>query len=115
MGMEGLFSLCGLSFKNLNEHLKTIHEQKASGFNCDKCVMSFRNKKYLNHHISQVQQEKIFCDMCGKSFTRINNLKRHINLTHKQIKVFFLYQCEYCEGTFMRATTLEKHKLIIAK
>ena len=70
--------------------------------------MSFRNKKYLNHHISQVYQEKVSCDLCGKSITRINNLKRHIDSTHKQIKKF---QCEYCAGMFVRATTLEKHKI----
>ena len=91
MGKEGLCSLCGISFKKLNDHLKTIHEQKASVFNCAKCVMSFKNKKYLNNHISQVHQKRISCDICGKSFTRMNNLQRHIDSTHKQIKVF---QCE---------------------
>ena len=46
--------------------------------------------------------------MCGKLFTRINNFKRHIDSTHNQVTEF---QCEYCEGTFVRASTLEKHKI----
>ena len=107
MGKAGLSSTCGINFKFLKDHMKTIHDQNTNSFHCDKCDMSFSSKKYLRHHASHAhQEEKIACDMCSKSFSRSDNLKRHIDLNHKQINEF---QCEYCEETFGRKLNLDKH------
>ena len=71
MGKEGLCSLCGISFKNLNDHLKTVHEQKP----CESMEEweDDDNGEYSSvYFIDNVEQSSVDCSMDDVSEVRHN-------------------------------------------
>ena len=50
-------------------------------YSCNKCKMSFDNKKDHLRHLNRKTPCKIFiCNHCNNTFTRSNCLLKHINL-----------------------------------
>ena len=71
--------MCGATFgspKNLNEHLKHVHDKdNVPTKKCDLCDY-VGNAKYLSKHKKALHGTKINCDMCEKSFFDKPTLRR---------------------------------------
>ena len=112
--------LCEKSFKyerNLNEHMKNIHTQKAT-FPCEVCGYEFSVKSTLkvhmraqhgitesNSNILHKEMKDFTCNYCGMVFQKSSNLKAH-ELTHINQEKF---TCDQCGKQFTVKTSLIRH------
>ena len=102
---------CDMSFKDkkeLQNHL-LVHSSKDGNHVCGKCSKSFEDRVQLNIHSKTHNVTDIHsCEKCGKSFLDQDNLLNHLE-THGQDTP---YKCEQCEKSFGTIDEKNKHEKI---
>ena len=79
-----------------------------TGFQCDKCELSFLRKGDLKRHEkSQHFGAEISCTDCEEKFTREDNLRAHIKALHSGDKN--AYQCPVCKVEFKKKFNYKRH------
>ena len=68
MGRSGLCTICGVSFKRLDEHMKHVHVQTEDYLNCDLCSKTFTKKKSKSDHMMKVHKNRFSCAICPKEY-----------------------------------------------
>ena len=103
--------------KRLNEHKKSVHEEKTATYHCQifKCAMcdsEFGKKEILFEHILDFHDGKISlkCDFCESSFANKKNLNRHKKIVHKVDAVAHI--CQICNKKFSEKHGLKIHNAI---
>ena len=61
MGRSGLCTICGVSFKRLDEHMKHVHVQTEDYLNCDFCSKTFTKKKSKSDYMMKVHKNRFAC------------------------------------------------------
>ena len=91
---------------NLAAHIREFHKISAdnkSFSKCNICSVAFINEDALKKHH---QNHPFSCDACCKHFTTNRTYTAHMN-KHSNQKV---YECEYCNKTYLIADSLRSHK-----
>ena len=95
------------------KHMFTVHEGQKS-FSCNFCQKVFTAKRNLEHHIKHVHEraDKVYnCEKCDKTFQWEVSLNKHIAAVHDIGKK--QYQCEVCSKYFGWKESLAKHMATI--
>ena len=110
---------------NMQDH-QWRHEGK-SKFNCKECTKCFEDRKALLTHVEKHRNSKWVCEECGKQTKGRESLKIHAKIhagemkyqnlnrktylnKHKSIHTEGkLYQCTYCEKTFLFRRGFKNH------
>ena len=110
------FENCSKTFrrkKQLTAHIKIhtgerkINEKEAKPCNiCGNKVKQFR--RHAKTHLGIESLKSYQCDDCGKLYTNARSLHLHEKIVHLGQKEI---QCEYCDITFTRLSSLKVHKL----
>ena len=58
MGRSGLCTICGVNFKNLDVHMKYVHDQTNDEINCQFCSKTFGNNKSKYNHVLKVDKNR---------------------------------------------------------
>ena len=56
MGRSGLCTICGVNFKNLDKHMKCVHDKTDEEIYCEFCCKIFRNNKSKFNHVLKVKK-----------------------------------------------------------
>lgn len=105
-------SQCGTvlkSTRNLNRHIRNIHEIKQCQ-ECPDCKKTFKNNGSLEtHRINKHRDHKkeYKCDQCKKIFLSSSHLKRHTRLVHTTEP---RKKCPDCVKTFKNNDYLDQHR-----
>ena len=114
-------NICGISQKNLNQHIRNVHENKKK---CDICEKSF-SRKDLKKHISAIHEgcKDYKCDTCDKQFSSARDLTSHIHKIHEQSKDYkgntrhkrakLKHECSICGKSFGQLNSLKTHISIV--
>ena len=97
--------------KDLNNHIKTIHEGLRNEFICQLCGRGFAQQHHLQIHMESIHKDfktEKKCKICHENFSDLNDLKEHMKFSH-QNQVQNLNQCQYCQESFYGKTLLEAH------
>ena len=103
---------CGKAFwgdKDLNHHIKTVHEGVRNAFACQQCGRGFAQRHHLKIHMESIHKHfktEQKCNICNETFLGLKVLKEHIEVTHQNQ---VLNQCNYCQDSFYGKTLLEEH------
>ena len=82
MAKEGLCSLCGITFKKVQKHIRTVHNQPVFTVNCDKCDKTFKIASYKEKLMNTVHKDRISYESYGKTFSNKHLVKRHTESTN---------------------------------
>ena len=99
--VNGKFSCnnCFLKFSSqlsLDQHRRNVHgvnDEKPSGFCCEICGKSYKDKKNLIRHQHSHSKQDHKCNACNSSFKTERILKEIIDKTHST-KAYYCDQCE---------------------
>ena len=77
-------------------------------FQCESCIKTFSEKKYLTKHIKYIQfrKESVLCNFCLKTYRRKDNLLRHLREIHEIKREF---ECKKCDGIFSEKKNFQNH------
>ena len=100
------------SYKNkakhaLVEHRKQFHKDGKTGFVCEICDKTFKDKNHLQTHKAN---HNIVCENCGKQFSKQWNLKKHIEKFHAANSMS-TDKCQYCDFTSQYKSSMKRHEL----
>ena len=79
-------------------------------FACEMCDKVYGDKRNLQNHIRIIHEGKtdnFVCDVCSKSFSRITSLVAHKMLHTGEFKIF---NCEHCNASFKDKRYYVRHK-----
>ena len=102
--MAGVCPECGLLEKNLDSHIRYMHQGKTQV--CPLCSHEFRNLILLNKHNKAVH-EKAPCTECGKMIG-VKNMNTHIQAAHTPDNLK-KYRCDACGKGFIDNHRLSDH------
>jgi len=112
VGTEKLCSLCTKKFASdasLRRHSAMVHEkERAGGFACAYCEMSFHYAYLLRNHVATVHDRKRSypCGECDATFTTSSNLRRHHRECHELQRP---YSCGLCGMDFAKHSNFTRH------
>ena len=102
-----LCNKCGESFKDINYHIKSVHENV--NFPCDQCNKKYLSKQGLDYHIKHSHSDfkKSVCQFCA---VEVTDVKNHIKLNHSG-KVEKTIPCkdENCDKMFRTKQEARTH------
>ena len=105
-------SVCGKSFKNLENHVLTMHGGDAK-LPCSTCGKTFRNENYLKAHVKHRHgKPKFHCDKCDSFSTHFELHYKHHRYTKHGILTppdAPVYSCEGCNYKSPSKSILDRH------
>lgn len=102
---------CDKSFTRpyrLAQHNLKYHSETPT-YHCDSkgCFKNFKTWSALQLHVKN-DHPKIRCKICGKGCVGTHGLMSHM-ITHDESKKVKLWNCEYCNGNFVKKVQLIEH------
>lgn len=96
------------SRKNVNSkqnlHTLSVRLEKSPKTNCDRCKLTFPNKKEHQVHAKACKPQMV-CDICGQTYKSKSALEIHVGL-HKGISP---HECDVCGKKFTQKGALVRH------
>ena len=104
-------NLCDASLsngRNLNRHIKYVHEVVVRNFPCDICRKTFKDGRTLKNHkkIHDTKNKLHPCNVCEKTFSNKDGLRAHIRNLHER---YNKHVCEDCGKGFLNLSSLKRH------
>lgn len=97
--------MCGKNFKNLSNHINSVHSNIGKSFKCSYCGKMFKTITLLKGHEKRhTSQKTIPCDFCEKTFANMPEKKSHLRI-HEGGPV----QCTICYQVLPRPGVLKLH------
>lgn len=108
LGEKELCSECGIPFKDLNYHLRTVHSNMSHP--CELCKKVFVTKESLNLHKKNIHnklRKKEVCDICAKE---VFEVEKHIKYKHSGlVKKSIPCMDPQCDKMFRTKQEVNKH------